>query len=135
MDGRVREVNRVVKNYDRELGAYRDQDGKIHVTRTDPKSRSLVFSLTDTWQAQGTPREWGLEVIMARLRAIDLWKDETVLDRLELEQQKREEANRRDLSNTTESFLYDFRRQFAKATDCINTGTLEKRDPRAKKGA
>jgi hypothetical protein len=139
MDSRVREVNRLVRGYDKELFAKREPNGSVHVYRRTPDPRNpyyLVFALTDNWQVLGRPRDWGLEVIHNRLMAIDLWKDETVVDRVQHQAEKRKESDYRDFSNSVESFLYDFRRQFARATNDINTGTLDKKkDSRARRGA
>lgn len=138
MDSRTKEVNRVVSQYDKYLFAKRENNGAVHIYRrtlrpADPYH--FIMAVTDNWSVHGTPRDWGLEVIIARLTAHDLWKNETILDRLEKEEAKIEESKERYLKNNVESFLYDFRRQFARATNEINTSSLEKLDPRAKKGA
>lgn len=139
MDGRVKEVNRIVRGYDSQLFAQRERNGAIHVyrrTRNSADPFHPVFCLTDNWNATGKPREWGLEVIRERLRAMDLWKNETVVDELEKDAEKSAQSAERDLKNNVESFLKEFRRQFARATDGINTGTLDKRvDLRRKYGA
>lgn len=138
MDGRTKEVNRVVKGFDSELFAKREMNGAIHIYRWKPFSSThydLVFALTDNWTVKGTPREWGLEVILARLRALDLWQEETALDRMHQGYADQEKADNRTLRNNVESFLKDFRRQFARATDGINTSTMEKVDRRRLLGA
>lgn len=138
MDSRTREVNRVVSGYDKYLVAQRERNGAIHIYRKTERPADplhFVTALTDTWGVRGTPRDWGLEVIHNRLVAHDLWKDETVVDRIEAEIKKRDESLERDRKNTIESFLYDFRRQFARATDGINTSSLKSQDKRALKGA
>jgi hypothetical protein len=137
MDGRVKEVNRVVRGYDKYLFAQRERNGAIHVYRrtlnpADPMHS--VFCLTDTWVASGRPVEWGLEVIVARLRAMDLWADETELDRIEQQQVIRDASKERHRHSSVEAFLHDFRKSFARATDGINTSGL-KTDRRALKGA
>jgi len=138
MDGRTRSVNRVVQGYDKDLVAQRERNGAIHIYRkTGRSSDPLVFitALTDTWTASGKPVEWGLEVVRNRLIAHDLWKDETVVDRLEKEQMAAQESAERDRMNSIEAFLYEFRRSFARATNDINTSALAKVDRRALKGA
>ncbi len=137
MDGRVKEVNRVVRGYDKYLFAQRERNGAIHIYRrtsnpADPMH--IVFCLTNNWVASGRPVEWGLEVIVSRLRAMDLWADETELDRIERQNIIRDASKERSRQNNVESFLYDFRKQFARATDGINTSAL-KTDRRALKGA
>lgn len=137
MDGRVKEVNRVVRAYDYMLFAQRERNGAIHIYRRTVNSADpmhFVFALTENWSASSQPIEWGLEVVVARLRAMDLWKDETEVDRVERMQQGRDESRDRARRNNVESFLHDFRKQFARATDGINTSGL-KTDRRALKGA
>lgn len=138
MDSRVREVNRVVKGYDRDLVAQREGNGAIHIYRkTENPADPLHFvtALTDTWTVRGTPRDWGLEVLHDRLVAHDLWKNETIMERIMAKTQKNEESRERSRKNNTEAFLQEFRRQFARATDGINTSSLAKIDRRALKGA
>ncbi len=138
MDSRVRSVNRVVAAYESRLMAQRERNGAIHIYRRTHRPADplhFVMALTDTWGARGKPVDWGLEVIRARLVAHDLWSNETIVDRIETEQKKRDESLERDRNNSIESFLYDFRRQFARATDGINTSSLAHRDKRALKGA
>jgi hypothetical protein len=86
----------------------------------------FVFSLTDTWTADGKPVPWGIDVVVNRLKAHDLWRDEDFVEKFFQSEEKREEGERRNFRNNVESFLYDFRRQFARATDGINTSSLEK---------
>lgn len=138
MDSRVREVNRVVKGYDKYLVAQRERNGAIHIYRktSDPADPlHFVMALTDNWTVRGKPRNWGLEVVVNRIAAHDLWKDETVVDRIEASLAKAEESKEKGMRNSIESFLYDFRRQFARATDGINVSSLERKDKRALKGA
>lgn len=138
MDSRARDVDRLVRSYDRELVAQRESNGAIHVYRrqADPASPLFfVMALTDNWAATGKPVPWGLEVIRARLHAMDLWKAETECDRIWAQREKDEQSVARSRQNTVESFLRDIRKQFAKATNDINTSSLSKFDRRALKGA
>lgn len=139
MGSRAKRVDREVKRYDRNLFARQDGDGSpICIYRKSAFSTHpphLVFPLTDTWTITGKPVEWGLEVITARLRAMDLWKDETEVDRVEQNLMRADEAKERDFRNNVESFLKDFRKSFARSTDGINTGSLAKVDRRRQYGA
>lgn len=138
--GRVKTIDQTVKRYDPALFAI--QSGPLAPIEIYRKSKyadhppHLIFALTDNWNITGKPREWGLTVIEARLRAMDLWKSETEVDRIEAAQFQREEAKERELKNNIESFLKDFRRQFARSVDSVNTGTLDKKiDRRRQYGA
>jgi hypothetical protein len=143
---RVATLNRYLRQYDRELYAEQadamSQLGEtehgvapIYVLRRNsrkPHEPHFIFALTEDWTHKTRPREWGIEVVLNRLKAIDLWKNETVVDRLMKEREKHEESERREVSNSIESFLKEFRGQFAKATNHINTSCLDKTDARRK---
>lgn len=93
----------------------------------------LVFALTDNWNITGTPVDWGIEPIMARIKAMDMWNRglRDIIDTMDKETEKVEESKERNMKNNVESFLYDFKSEFAKATKDINTSQLK--DPRWKK--
>ncbi len=93
---------------------------------------NLVFALTDTWTKQGKPRNWGIEPVIQRVKEHRFERHEEQLRELEASYAKAKEASAKDLSNTSEAFLRDFRSQYAKATNDINTSTLEKVDLRRK---
>lgn len=71
--------------------------------------------------------EWGVEPVIARLRAMDLWNSGITADDIIEQHEKADEQELKDFRNNIESFLLDFRRQFAKATDGVNTSLLEKK--------
>ena len=79
--------------------------------------------------------EWGLEVIRNRLVAHDLWNNDNIANQVIRDAEKRSESKERALKNTIESFLLDFRRQFGKTFNDVNTSSLAKIDRRALKGA
>lgn len=119
-----------LKRYDSELFAVCNKPPRIDVYRQNRDKLSpphLIFSLTDTWTPEGTPVDWGVEPVIARLRAIDLWNSGITADQIIEEHQKAKESEAKDFRNNVESFLLDFRRQFAKATDGINTSLLAKK--------
>ncbi len=87
---------------------------------------NLLMSLTDTWTASGKPVSWGIEVVLNRIKAHDLWRDDTFVERWIKDQDKIEQGREKDFRNNVESFLYDFRSQFHKATNEINTSNLNK---------
>lgn len=129
MEGRIRYLNRVLKGHDSLLFVQEVAAGRLDVYRKSSYGDHppyLIFSLTDSWQLSGRPVEWGVDVIINRIKAHDLWRDETIIDKLEAEHEEVKRSEKRARQNSVESFLLDFRRQFAKATDGINTGTLNK---------
>lgn len=133
MEQRIITLNAGLKTIDRGLYAERQTDGPIFLYRRadfSGKDSCFVMALTENWMADGVPCDWGLEVIRARLRAMDLWRDKTIVDELLETQEKREASDKRAFRNNVESFLLDFRREFAKATDSVNTSLLPKIDKR-----
>lgn len=122
-------LTKALKDHDDALLARKGDDGKIHVYRKGQQSLHHIFSLTEDWTTHSRAVEWGVEPIIQRLKAIDTWNHDVagrVIDE-ELKADRGKEADRR---NTYESFLLDIRKQFAKATNDINTGTLNKSDKR-----
>lgn len=136
MDSRVRTLTRHLKAHDSQLYAACHKEGRIDIYRKSSYGESpphLIFPLTDNWAVSGRPVEWGIEVILARINAMDLWRSDSVAEDLIKSYEKRSEAQERDRKNNMESFLYDFAPQFAKATNDINTSCLEKIDGRREK--
>lgn len=150
VDGTTRALTRNLKSHDRELFAARNKQDIVCVWR---KSRRLqgpyevdgfsfynladapeyVFALTDNWTTSGSPVPWGSEVVLQRLRAIDLWNHESYLDEVDAANEAVDKSRRKDVSNNIEAFMYDFRREFAKATNDINTSTMDMSEQKRRK--
>ena len=100
-------------------------DGDVMIyTRPAPH---FVFALTDNWKTNGRSVEWGLEPIQARLKAIDLWNRPTLADELIESYEQDEKSAERDLDNSIEAFLKDYRREFARTFNDVNTSTMNKK--------
>jgi hypothetical protein len=128
-------LNRNLRNYDSCLYAVEHRLGRYDVYRKSSLACNpphFLFSLTDSWKPDGRPCDYGVDVVLNRVKAQDLWRDDSFVERYLAETEKQEEAKERDFRNNIESFLYDFRRQFARATNDINTSSLAKIDPRRK---
>jgi len=95
----------------------------LNVIRND----HLVMSLTDTWGVRGTKADWGIEPIMARLRALDLWNSWNLAEQFFKDEEIDAKARARKMKNSTEDFLYDFKRSFQKSTNDIVVSNLSKR--------
>lgn len=146
---RERRLTKAVKEYDRQLFCKKSDNGTYYIyrktTRVDlevmPFGPMLIYrphvqhimALTDNWQAAGKSVEWGVEPIKARLKAMDMMNNPKYVDELLGRNEKVEESKQRDYKNNVESFLRDFRREFAKSTNDINTSTLSKFDKRRMK--
>lgn len=127
---RAREISKALENYDRCLYAQEMPDGRIDVYRKNRENLSpphFIFSVTDNWTPQGQKRDWGIEPILNRIRAIDLWRDDKFVERVIAETEKDEESKDRDRRNSVESFLYEFRGQFHKTFNDVNTSLMDKK--------
>ena len=137
---RLEWISRAIRNYDRELYAGLSSDGIPCVFRkTKAYERYelddcvilklstrpfLVLALTDNWNVNGRPVDIGIERILARLNEIDLHKRDVLAD-LEKDYEKSEKAQERHRMNETEAFFSEHRKQFARATDGINTSQIK----------
>ena len=144
MSWRAKRVTSELRQFDRKLYAL-EEKGQINIYRHSVRmeeyehegvpfiytrrSPHYICSLTHNWKMNGTPVDWGLEPIRARFKAMDLWQRNLAEDLIK-DYEKDAESKKRDFSNNMESFLYDFRSQFKKATADINTSTLDKTDKR-----
>jgi hypothetical protein len=116
----------------REGYSYReyDVDGvTLHALEPCPY---YIMALTDNWSQSGQSVDWGLEPIMARLRSIDGWSRDVYEEDIYQQKERSKEKSERHFANETEAFLKEFRPQFAKAFDGINTSSMDKIDPRRK---
>lgn len=132
---RVLSLNENLKRFDSKLFVKKESSGAIHLYRHSSlgshSPANYIMALTHDWTADGRSVEWGIEVILARLKAMDLWRDNrTMVDELLESYEKNKASERRAFRNNVEAFLYDFRRDFAKATNDINTSCLAKTDKR-----
>lgn len=135
MDSIVKNLTRQLKEHDRELYAKRRADGVILICRKNRNIFSgqttdhLIFALTDDFSSKGKPVEWGVEPILAHLKAMDGWNRDVVEDWIS-EEEKSKEMQDKQRQSKNEDFARDFRRQFARAFNDVNTSTLEKIDNR-----
>jgi hypothetical protein len=149
MNRRLERISSEIKKYDKSLYCAELPNGKpavfrktirheVHTLDEETKetlvvykdSPHLVFPLTHNWSSHGDIVEWGMEPILARLRAMDIWQNENIVEDLIKTQEKAEQTKARDRRNNTESFLYEFRDKFKKDWSNINTASLAKKDRR-----
>jgi hypothetical protein len=143
---RIRKITKAVQKYDSLLFA-RYEGGAIHIFRhcRDWRVESFgngilvnvlydnpwrVISLTTDWSVRSEPAEWGTDVIINRLKACDLWNQGLTVNDLKKSYDKWDQSRERELHNSVDSFLREFRTQFARATNDVNTSTLAKIDKR-----
>lgn len=87
------------------------------------------MALTHNWQKAGTPVDWGLEPISARLREMDL-HNRDIASELIRGYEKDDSLRDKRRRSKDEDFLREFRPQFARAFNDVNTSGLRKIDKR-----
>lgn len=140
--GRIDRITEVVRNYDRDLFAEKDEySGLTWIKRKAKKwvnynidndiyrylvdDVQFVFPLTETWSVHGKPVEWGLDVIRNKLVSNDLWNNPHFMEEFERSADREQETKRKDFQNSVESFLYESRSIFKKGFDHINTSLIK----------
>lgn len=147
--GRVRVLNSHLKRYDRDLYADAAMDGLVTIYRNHTtyirysfEGKNLyvstvrpqwVTALTKDWSASSCPIEWGIEPILSRLKTMDQWRKENALDGVRRHNEKVKANKQREQHNNLKALAADVRRDFAKATNDINTANLKKVYNRRKK--
>jgi hypothetical protein len=126
MHGRVSELNRGLRRYDRRLYAKYAGGGVIHICWADANIDRLVFALTDTWTVSGKPVPWGLQPILARLAEIDLSQNGTLFDQMRKRREREQESKERHFKSELEAGLKEQRRAFAKSFEDFNTSICNK---------
>lgn len=134
MEYRELVLNRNLKTHDPKLFAKR-MNGKMYVFRHSAKAEvfefegkkitafrdtpHLVLALTDTWTDLGTPVDWGIEPLMSRIKEIDLWRDDSMLESMNRKRERKEELKRRSMKHEFEAIASEWRSSFARATNDI----------------
>ncbi len=93
----------------------------------------FILALTDTWTLQGQPVEWGLEPLAWKLREMDSWRSDQEIKGMRQERERLKGIQANSKRNDLRAQAADMRKDFARATNEINTSTLEKVDSRRKK--
>ncbi len=138
---------KALRSYDRDLFAGRTKDGVPCVFRkakrfepvwvTDDfkllnliESKQFVFAITDNWMATGTPRDWGIDDVLDKVKKSDALANQALFDEMDAHNEKVDQIKKKDTRNDIESFWIDERKRFAKATDDILTHSLSKDEPK-----
>jgi hypothetical protein len=144
MHWKVSQVSRAVRRYDPKLYAEM-RDGRIDIFRRtygheafDVDGHTIlfikeepyrVFCLTDNWRAWGRPVDWGIEPIIQKLKSADLWQRDIGQDVIN-QNEKVDASKARHQKNEIEAFVKDYRREFARAFEDVNTSQMNKRNDR-----
>lgn len=143
----IEAYTRILKGYDRDLFAGKNQDGVTCIFRKVRREnyvgeldgmhfseviegKQFVFALTDTWGLNGRPRAWGLDHVLTRVKQIDAQARAEHLDEMDAHNERVDKSKARHLKNEMEAFWSHERRRFAKATDDILTHSLSKDEPK-----
>ncbi len=138
---------KALKRYDSDLFAERTRDGAACVFRKIKRfvpvcegegfrllnlqeDKQFVFALTDTWTLSGTPRDWGIDDVVGRIQQLDSWAHKDLLERLDAENEKVDESNKRSMKNEMEAFWSHEHSRFKKATGDVLTHSLSKVETR-----
>lgn len=146
--GRAERLTREIQVLDRELFCRKNEElGRYEIYRHAKRYRTvhldentalsysmdfpqLIICLTDNWSASGKPVDWGILPVVKRLQEIDAWNRAEYLKELETQEEKKKEAGMREFRNETEAFLKEFRPQFSRAFNDVNTANMKKIDKR-----
>lgn len=148
MDAKLKQVSQLLKRYDSDLIPRRFMDGTLGIMR---KRRDfdfyrfeaqnfvlwfardwedLVLPCTDTWTESGRPVDWGIEPIFWKIQQLDGWRDDTDYDQFCKTREEKTRLRDRSFRNELRAAAADCRREFARATNDINTSTIEKKERR-----
>lgn len=151
MDWYTLRMTAELRKHDKRLYASRNPVGLVLILRkpdrleasdynqSEPDTKDLntqlILALTDNWTVNGKPVEWGIEPVMSRIHEMDSWRDPEMTQKMRKGREREQEAKERAQKSLIRETALDMRREFAKATNDINTSTLEKVDNRRKKDA
>jgi len=140
-------INRIVSRHDRELVCQRDFKGNLVILRKrwalgacefgEKVLRYLmwqpdfVFALTNNWQQNGVAINWGGEVVLERLKRLDLANRNVFLE-LRKTRQKAAESKARARTSDIDAMTREAMPVFKKAFKDVNTSNLAKNDLRRK---
>lgn len=83
-------------------------------------------SLTHNWSASGRPVDWGIDHIVNRINSIDREKFYSFYDEMNRKREEDVKLQERARKNEYRAIAADMRRDFAKATNDVNTSTIDK---------
>jgi hypothetical protein len=144
MDQKLRQVSQLLKRYDSELIVKRYLDSSLGIFRKrrgwdffhfDGETKyalwfsvdfeDLVIPCTDNWTDLGKPVDQGIEPIFWKVQQLDGWRYDDYEDFVAGRAERKRNRDRA-FKNEMRARAADLRREFAKATNDINTSTIEK---------
>lgn len=94
----------------------------------------FITALTHDWKLTGIPVDRGIDPLMFKIRQMDSWQRGSELDAMRKRREREKEDQDRQKRNETRAIAADLRKEFAAATNDINTSTIDMTDARRKYG-
>lgn len=140
-------INQEIKKHDAKLFVFRDpvtdsryicrepdrleaSDYNQYLSDGSELRTQFILGFTSDWTMRGSSVEWGIEPVMQRLLEMDSWRDDSMGDSLRKERERKKEDRARMRRNDIRATAADLRKEFAKATNDVNTSSLDKIDKR-----
>lgn len=147
MGARARRLTTHLRGHDAQLFARSEMDGSIRVYRHGTRYEKfdfngdtfivsrpdsfLVLALTHNWSIAGEPVDWGIDPLLSKIKESDFHRTgELLADQLRKERERDQALTDRANRNEIKARAYDMRRDFARATNEINTSGLKKTESR-----
>ena len=133
LDSLTRKYQNIVKGYDYCLYAERMGNGVVHIYRKHPSKlgpTQFVFAITDNWQANGRPVEWGEVPLIYKLKAIDAMTNPAFFEDLMKSYQAKEDSEERVMKNSFEAMAAEMYPAFKKTFYDTNTTGMAKKTRR-----
>ena len=92
----------------------------------------FITALTDTWKEDGNPVDTGLEPLIQHIKSMDSWQTGSKLQEMRRRREREKEDENRQNRNEIRAIAADCRKEFAAATNDINTSTLDMSDRKTK---
>jgi hypothetical protein len=141
MDRRERRINRLLKEFDRDLFCRRGPDGVYRVIQKVRSWETLdfngvpvafpvdrphhVFSLTHNWSGNGKSAEWGIEPLFQKLRDISLDRRDAMFREVEEQNRKHQESQERKVDSLTEDLAIETRDIYKKSFSDVLTHSMD----------
>lgn len=145
MDNREWVLTKHLKGHDRKLFCKRMRSGAYGVFRESVRWETFayesgvlsylrpadhfIFALTHDWRSDGKPVDWGIEPVLEKIKASDSHQRDIAAEAIE-SYERLKEKKAKQVSSNAEAFFSDYRREFARSTNHLNTSTMEKVDRR-----
>lgn len=146
-DWRIFRLTQELQKHDRCLFAKKTSAGMTQVWRmvnhwasadldtagNNSRPTQFIFALTHDWSLTGQPVDWGIEPVMHQILERDLWSKVSYLADMRKQRERNKDIKEQSTRNEIRARAADMRKEFAQATNEINTSNLEKVEKRRTK--